>query len=207
MAGERDGIIGHDEPLQGDGAPTRGGFAEPGPIGLKGGGGVRFIDRKIAKVTGDWTPPSVSVSQVSVSGKTLADVAAHLNALPEWGKGGGKIWADSIPAGSSPTVDASLHAAFFKQLPDWSDYSGASPAARANWDSMLAALDAHEQGHVDIAIKVADELLQDLPGKSIDDLDRMVNATTPTMKTRHDAFDTKTDHGKNTGVVLDISIK
>lgn len=205
MAGEGKRIIGTDEPLEGDGAPPRGGFAEPGPIGLKGGG-VRFIDRKIANVTGDWTPPSVNLTEQEISAPTLAEVGRLLNTLPEWGRGGGKIRSDAIPAGSSPTVDVSLHANLEKTMPKWLDYSSASTAAKAEWDRMFAALDAHEQAHIDIAIKVADDLMAKLPGKSIDDLVPMISAANNRMQNQQDDLDTRTAHGKNTGVNLNTSI-
>jgi len=194
-----------DEPLEGDGAPPRGGFSEPGPIGLKGGG-VRFVDRKIANVSDDWHPPSINSTDQEISAPTLAEVGRLLNTLPEWGRGGGRIRSDAIAAGSSPTVDVNLHANLEKTMPKWLDYSSASAAAKAEWDRMFAALEAHEQGHIDIAIKVADDLKSKLPGKSIDDLVPMINAANRQMKSLQDDFDTKTAHGQNTGVNLNTSI-
>lgn len=212
MAGEGRRIIGDDdEPLEGDGAPPRGGFAEPGPIGLKGGG-PRVIDRKVANVTGDWTPPSPATApEIVVGGSTLEQVGRQLNAQGEWGRGGGQISADNIPPGNSPTVDVNLHAGLVKILPQWLGYSSASAAVKAQWDKMFAKLDAHEQRHVDIAIEEADRLKRDLVGKSIDAVGPMVTAANGRMATRQRQMDAETDHGAKAGVpygdvFLDTSI-
>ena len=191
--------------------PITGGGAQPGPIGLKGGAPI-LIDRKVAKVTGDWTPPAPSASpEIVVHGKTLADVAAALDKRDEWGRGGGMIRAEAIPAGTSPTIDVTLHAGLVKILPKWHEYTSASAAAKAEWDKMVAKLEVHEQRHVEIAVEEADKLAKDLVGRSVDDIASMVTAANASMKSRQDDMDTATDHGAKTGVkygdvFLDTSI-
>jgi Bacterial protein of unknown function (DUF922) len=212
MAGEGRRILGiEDEEFDGDAPITRGGFAEPGPIGLKGGG-ARFIDRKVANVTNDWTPPSPATTpDIVVGGSTLEQVGNQLNKQGEWGKGGGQITFDPIPAGNSPTVDVNLHGGLVKILPQWLGYSSASAAVKKEWDKMIGKLDAHEQRHVDIAVEVADKLAQDLVGKSIDSIAPMVTAANARMKARQDQMDTASDHGAKAGVpygdvILDTTI-
>lgn len=213
MGGKREpGVLGRD-PLEDEGLDdsplTRGGFSVPGPIGLKSGGPV-LVDRKVANVTTDWNPPSPSTSpEIVVHGKTLAEVAAALDKRDEWGRGGGMIRAEAIPPGTSPTVDVKLHANLVKLLPKWAEYSSASPAARAEWDKMLAKLEAHEQRHVDIAIEEANQVAADLPGKSIDDIVPTINAGNARMQKRQNDLDApaNTDHGAKPGVKYgDVSL-
>ncbi len=214
MPGERDGILGVDEEdfFEGDDAsPTRGGFGDPNPIGLKGGG-PKFIDRKVANVTGDWTPPSTKTTpEIVVGGSTLEQVGNQLNQQGEWGKGGGEITVDNIPEGNSPTVDVVLHGGLVKILPQWLGYGSGSAAVKAEWDKMFAKLEAHEQRHVDIAIEEANKLLKDLPGKSIDLVGPMVTTANRRMKARQDQMDTDSDHGAKANVpygdvILDTTI-
>jgi Bacterial protein of unknown function (DUF922) len=169
-----------------------------------------LVDRKVANVSTDWTPPAPSTSpEILVHGKTLAEVAAALNKRDEWGRGGGFIRADPTPAGTSPTIDVKLHANLVKLLPRWAEYDSASAAAKAEWDRMIVKLGAHEQRHVDIAIEEANQVAADLPGKSVDDIVPTINAGNARMQKRQNDLDdaNNTDHGAKPNVTYgDVSL-
>lgn len=159
------------------------------------------VKRIIASVTKDWNPPNPDTTPtVTLTGKTLADVAKELNKLGEWGKGGGSIRNDAIPAGNSTDLDVKLHGNLVKRLPKWNGYQAASPAAQKEWDKMIVKLTAHEQRHMDIAIEEADALATDLIGKEILELAALVTKANRTIQKRQQELDNDTESGSKPGV-------
>jgi hypothetical protein len=196
----------------------------PSESGLLGGGDIPGIlgsdaaipldtGRTIAKVTKDWDPPSPNGNpEIVVNGKTLEEAAKALDKLPEWGQGGGMLRTDVIPPGNSTDLTVKAHANLVYRLPRWAQYPQASPAAKAEWDRMVAKLKEHEDRHLQIAIEEADQLASDLVGHDIADIAKMVTEANRRMATRQQELDNDTDHGAKEGVkygdvVLDISIK
>lgn len=81
--------------------PT-GGFEFPGLIGLD--------SPLVTEVNKDWKPPNpYSTPEIVVKGKTLAQVAAELNQLSEWGRGEGNIRSDRLENVKTPEVTVGLH--------------------------------------------------------------------------------------------------
>jgi hypothetical protein len=185
--------------------PT-GGFEFPGPIGLDSSPVVKEVKK-------DWEPPNPSSTpEIVVKGKTLAHVAAALNRLPEWGRGGGLIRADELTNVKTPEVTVQLRANLTMVLPQWDDYKQASKAAQAEWDRMTAKLREHEQRHVEIAIEEADAVAGDLIGQPMSKIASMVTAANAKMAKRQRELDTQTDSGSLAGVqygdvILDTSIQ
>jgi hypothetical protein len=196
-----------DEPLAPDiGAET------PGPIGLDTRHRRVVVRRIIATVAKDWDPPNPATTpEIIVRGATLEDASHDLNALPEWGQGGGQLRADPIPVGTSTDVHVSLHGNLVRRMPQWTGYNSASSAARAEWDRMFAKLGAHEDRHVAIAVEEGDRLAAALVGREISEIAAMVTAANRRMKARQDQLDADTEHGARAGVpfgdvTLDTSI-
>ncbi len=194
-----------------DGFPPGAGFEVPGPIG-DNPIPLDDLQRIVNAVTKDWVPPSPRTTpEIVVNGSTLAQVANELNALSEWGQGGGALRTDDVPSGTSTTVTVHIHAGLVKRLPRWTKLAQASPAAKAEWDQMFATLTIHENRHVEIAIEEAEALAKDLIGVEIGKIANLVTTANQKMHTRQDKLDTDTDHGAKAGVpfgdvVLDISI-
>ena len=193
-------------------APTQGGAVVPGPIG--------FDDpipmdsqRIIAKVTKDWDPPSPRTTpEIVVGGKTLAEAGRELDKLREWGEGGGSLRSERIGAGTSTNLTVNLHGNLVYRLPRWTGYAGASAAAKAEWDRMLAKLKAHEDRHMEIAIEEGNQLATDLVGREIGEIAGMVTEANRRMNKRQQDMDTDTNNGAKAGVqygdvILDTSIK
>jgi Bacterial protein of unknown function (DUF922) len=208
MGGVKAGILGTDadaRPLTGGGSSIDlfGGGDPPGILGAAGAVALDDIPRIILKVSKDWDPPNPRTSPaIAVGGTTLAQAAAALNRLPEWGEGGGQIRADRIAPGNSTNLTVKLHANLIRRMPTWTGYAKASDAARAEWDRMSGKLGAHEDRHVAIAVEEADQLAQDLIGKDISDIAQMVTDANARMQQRQDELDdpSSTDHGAKPGV-------
>ena len=170
------------------------------------------VQRNIASVTKDWDPPNPRTTPaITINGKTLAEAAAALNRLSEWGEGGGMLRSEAILPGNTTDLDVKLHANLVMRLPTWTGYQTASSAAKKEWDKMFAKLRAHEQRHVDIAIEEADALAAKLVGREISEIANLVTKANQTMQKRQHDLDTDTDHGAKTGVpygdvILDESI-
>lgn len=185
--------------------PT-GGFKFRGPIGLDS-------SPLVTEVNKDWEPPNPSATpEIVVKGKTLADVAAALNELPEWGRGGRSLRSDKLDNVKTPEVTVQLRANLTMVLPRWEGYEGASEAAKKEWNRMIAKLREHEQRHVDIAIEEADALTSALIGKPMSKIAPMATEANAKMATRQQELDAKTTHGSKDGVsfgdvVLDTRIK
>jgi hypothetical protein len=225
MAGERiPGPLGRD-PFAQDGAVSSGtgGFANPGPTidqdapdePIELGTGP-----KISQVTKDWSdPPSVSPTFTpEVSGKTLKAVLVELQRLSEWGTGGGNLSAPGggeiqlVPADDGKSYTVALSGAFFITLPKWKEYNTANAAQQKSWDAMIADLRKHEEEHVAIAYRGANQLVKDLKGLPVQRAGQKIADSGTKTQDQQDDFDSpsKTDHGKKdypgfNRVVLDTS--
>jgi hypothetical protein len=217
MSGQRSpGVIGSettvvDSPDNPGRIPPTAGFTLPGPIGV-GADALTTVARIVGRVVKDWEPPNPVTSDTTVNGATLEAVANQLDRLPEWGRGGGALRNEAIPPGTSTDVTVNLHANLLLRLPRWTNYQAASPAAKAEWDRMIAKLQIHEQRHVDIAIEEANNLAAALVGREIGEIAGMVTAANRTMQARQDQMDSDTDHGARAGVqygdvTLDTTIR
>ena len=224
MAGERTQGPLQRDPFAADPSPiaaTRG-LATAGPAGLDTDDAVELdTAKKISKVTKDWTdPPAVSTTFTpEISGKTLKDVLAELQKLPEWGTGGGdvsgtgtngEIQAEPSDDGKSYTV--ALKGKFFITLPKWKEYGQATDAQKKAWDDMIADLKKHEEEHAAIAYRGANKLVKALTGLPATLAAQKVADASAATQSDQDDFDStaKTDHGKKDfgnfkKVVLDTS--
>jgi hypothetical protein len=205
MGGVRVGILGMD-------AGAGSGPDGDAPIDVLGSGdppGTLGADdavplstgRTIAYVRKDWDPTSpLNTDPLVISGKTLDRVFRALNALPEWGLGGGRLVVDDVPRGSSPDVTVTLHANLIRRMPSWTEYQNASEAAQAEWNRMYRKLVDHEDRHVEIAAEEAERLAGDLVGKDISKIPKLVTTANARMAARQKEMDTASKHGAKPGV-------
>jgi predicted secreted Zn-dependent protease len=189
--------------------------ATPGPAGLDPADDAEELgtDKKIVKVTKDWTdPPTVPPTFYEVSGKTLKDVLTELQKRPDdWGEGGGfvtgtgdpkanppkeEIWLEPTDDGKGYTV--ALKGKFVLQLPKWKEYDKATAAQKKAWDDMLANLKKHEEEHVAISYRDAEKLVKALSGLPAKLAAQKVADSNTAIQTDQDDFDSaaKTDHGR-----------
>jgi hypothetical protein len=216
MGGVRAGILGAEtgaRPAAGDNlsADLFGGGDPPGVLGADGTIQLDSASRIIANVTKDWDPTSPPGSPLIVSGATIERVGRALNALGEWGQGGGRLEVDRVPFGTSTDVTVNLKAHLVRRMPQWKEYPQVSAAAQTEWNKMYRKLVDHEDRHVEIAVEEAEKLAADLIGQDISKIARMVTAANARMAKRQQEMDTASDHGARPGVPygdvsLDITI-
>lgn len=206
MGGAKSGVLGMSAPAGGrsrsdDPFAALGGKDTAGPIGFDEKA-VPLVSRTIAAVTKDWdpTPNLRTTPEIVVRGQTLEEVGRELDGLPEWGQAGGALRTDRIPPGNSTDLTVHLHGNLVYRLPRWTRYDAASPAAKAEWDKMLAKLTTHEDRHLAIAIENGDRLARDLIGCDAADIAAMVTDANAEMQRRQDELDADTDHGAKAGV-------
>ena len=96
-------------------------------------------------------------------------------------------------------------------LPEWQPAEPPSEALRSAWDSMLAGLAEHEQGHRDHAVQAAEELaarIAALPplAKDCNSLRRSLlglrMSAMSRLAMRDAAYDRRTEHGQRQGAEL-----
>ncbi len=211
MAGARTaGPLGRD-PFPSDDPSTAGlgGFASPAPIGTEPGEAIGLGgNKKISKVTKDWSdPPAVTPAFTpEISGKTLKEVRIELERLTEWGTGGGNVKGTGVggeifaePSEDDKSYTVALKGEFVMTLPKWLEYDSATAAQKAAWDDMFANLRKHEEEHVAIAHRGANNLVKTLKGLDITLAPQKVADANRDIQKDQDDFDSesKTGHGKN----------
>ncbi|MGB8645246.1 MAG: DUF922 domain-containing protein [Anaerolineae bacterium] len=91
-------------------------------------------------------------------------------------------------------------------MPHWSGYSSASQAEKDEWDRFFAALQAHEQGHLDLVMQHLDHVDEPLVGKSVDGAAQVWQSALAALLSASRAYDGQTDHGRNQGTIIDVSV-
>ena len=92
-------------------------------------------------------------------------------------------------------------------LPEWPESSRLPPAARAEWNRFLRALDAHEQGHVRIARRYFTRIGQRMVGLTLAQAEERWQANLQAWREADREFDAQTDHGRNTGTIIDENVQ
>ncbi|MCC6131972.1 MAG: DUF922 domain-containing protein [Acidobacteria bacterium] len=192
-----------------------GSAATPGPLNPEPpeelGGGIPTV----GDVTKNWdTSKKTTTPEIHGKGTTLSDLKTNLDASQgkHWGEGGGKLTMDpvtGVKAGETFTVK--LNGEFIKRLPIWDDKASASAAAQKEWDRFIGKLDAHEEGHIAIALAAFEKLATDLIGVKITELNTKVQKAQTDLTAAQKKMDTDTDNGMKSGVpygdaVLNTSI-
>jgi len=91
-------------------------------------------------------------------------------------------------------------------LPEWSGYAGAPAAAQREWDRFRRALMDHEYGHLDLVISHLTDLDRRLVGGSHSNAEAIFQRALRDLAAAEAEFDARTDHGRNAGTVIDVSI-
>lgn len=123
-----------------------------------------------------------------VDGRTLSDVADDMAANGPNGFWAYTTWYVTWTGDCAITIDGSI------TLPELAEDNGLSSYDEEVFATMLEALDAHEQGHIDFARGFAEEMAEagcDVPDNAID----------PWLEAER-AYDVETNHGETEGVTL-----
>jgi predicted secreted Zn-dependent protease len=139
-----------------------------------------------------------------LQGATLADVAAEIAlkdeaAETEWFPQYSYTTSGQQLASAEVTVRVRI------TMPRWPGYDSAPSADRSEWDRFLAALQTHEQGHVDLVFQylsnVDDRLVGQSPAAASEAWDNILAA----LKSASDLYDRETNHGRTQGTIIAAS--
>lgn len=95
-------------------------------------------------------------------------------------------------------------------LPKWRAENKGAPGLKALWTKFLDALQRHENGHKEHAVKAGKEIeaavLAVKPASNCEDLEASANAAAQAIEAKYQAldveYDRKSDHGRNQGATL-----
>jgi predicted secreted Zn-dependent protease len=149
---------------------------------------------------------AIEWSTYSVSGQTLADVAAAIGHLPEAGQTTWPATFDYAADANGTITSATVTVRRLIHCPQWDGYSSASTAAQSERDRFSAALHAHETGHSDLVEQYLKYLDQHLVGQPATQAQTIFDNALHALQAASDAYDVQTNHGQNTGTVIDTSI-
>jgi predicted secreted Zn-dependent protease len=148
-------------------------------------------------------------TSVPVDGANLLEVAQTISQLAEpWKEAGNTEWTPrygwettaEVVSGVTVTVDTRV------TLPIWTQYDSASQPEKTEWDRFCGALRAHEQGHLDLVHDRLSDVDQRMLGKSLSDAIQAWQDAQTALQSSSDAYDASTDHGRNAGTVIDVSV-
>lgn len=140
----------------------------------------------------------------SVQGETLADVVAAISTLPEAGKAEWNPRYDYETDENGTVNEVTVIVGWTITMPQWDGYDAASDSAKGEWDRFYAALEAHEMGHLALADQYLRELDQQMIGKTVDEAKSVFESTLQALQAESDAYDHRTDHGRNDGTNIDV---
>jgi predicted secreted Zn-dependent protease len=144
-------------------------------------------------------------SSYAIDAATLAEAAQAIRGRKEAGL------AEWNPQLSYKDVDgviteAKVTATPTVTLPKWPGAAKAGKAAQAEWSRFSQALAEHEQGHVDLVHQHLGGLGAKLVGKTVAEAQAAFDAATTALQAASDQYDAKTDHGRNTGTVIELAV-
>jgi predicted secreted Zn-dependent protease len=142
-----------------------------------------------------------------VGGTTLGDAAAAIAHLPEAGQTEWSPHYEFQTDERGHVSEVALTVATRVTLPAWSGYQSASGAEQHEWDRFAAALQAHEQGHLDLVASHLNGLDQHMLGVSHDHAQSIYHQALQQLQAACDAYDHQTNHGQSAGTVIDLSVQ
>ena len=90
-------------------------------------------------------------------------------------------------------------------MPQWVEYGSASQPEKDEWDRFIAALEAHEQGHIDIVKQQLSGIDEQMAGQSPDAAKQIWQNALSDLQSASDNYDAQSDHGRNQGTIIDLS--
>jgi Bacterial protein of unknown function (DUF922) len=142
-----------------------------------------------------------------VPGKDAKAALANLLAREEWGSFEGFVTEPRDKAidmnAQGIAVKVVLAPWYRIQLPRWRGYTTQRAAVQESWDAMWKALQDHERGHLEIFMRGFNAIvksLEDATELEGGEVKRQLEKAAEGIQQEHDQYDTKTEHGKTTGV-------
>lgn len=149
-----------------------------------------------------------------VSGATPGDLMSEMEAKCTPMVAGEKCWATTSwnvtwtyrwrsAGGTCRITEAAAHVHILQTFPEWWDPSAGSPRLRDSWESMLAGLRTHEDGHAENGVRAAEEIASGIrklaPKEDCEDFDHAATqlgyGIAATYRAKDREFDSATNHG------------
>jgi predicted secreted Zn-dependent protease len=167
-------------------------------------------------------PPTLT--PYTILGTTDAELRSQMNALGPFSSTEGKRfdavtrWAisanwpplKSVPGVGCqfPSITVTVKTNF--SLPNWTPPAGTPPALVTRWQTYMAALQAHENGHKQLGIDAGTDFLNQLKSMpAAPNCTALVaaakakkNAVEATFRQKHQAYDKATNHGATQGATF-----
>jgi predicted secreted Zn-dependent protease len=137
-----------------------------------------------------------------VHGRTLEEVARQIEQLPEAGQ---THWTPRyhVQEWEGQTMKRVQVDVYVQvTMPHWAEYSSATPAEQAEWDRFVAALQAHEQGHIDLVVTYTENADVMLEGLDEHTAAARWQENLQALQQASDQYDTSNDHGRNAGTTI-----
>lgn len=136
-----------------------------------------------------------------LQGTTLADVANEIALKDEAAE------TEWFPQYSSTITGQQLASAEVTvrmriTMPRWPGYESAPAADRSEWDRFFAALQMHEQGHVDLVFQYLSNIDDRLVGQSPTAASEAWDNILAALKSASDSYDRETNHGRTQGTII-----
>jgi hypothetical protein len=136
---------------------------------------------------------------------TLRGVVAELGGREEAGRTDWKPHLGYKADDSGIVTSAIVTVPIPLEMPRWPGHRKVSKTAQAEWDRAYRALEAHEQGHVDLVHEHFDGMASSLIGKTEAQANAAFQKATEDLQSASDEYDQRTDHGQSAGAVIDTS--
>ncbi len=162
------------------------------------------------KVVVNWGAKNTSAKYEVVARDLEGSLQFLMQRGDEWGSFLGDFQYRWSADGAGRVQTVTLSPTYTITMPNWRGYRRIAQECQNEWDTMWRALERHEDGHRAIFDQGITTLVSDLnaltsaTGSQIDA--RMQQARSD-IQDAHDAYDTRTDHGKSQGVELFIPEK
>lgn len=159
------------------------------------------------KVRIDWGEQNEN-GTYDVDGACLDEVLSELERRSEWATfrwfiGHRANWTGS----EANVVEVVLEPSYRITMPNWTASARSKGVCIANWERAMRALRKHEEGHRDLffeQVKSAASALRAKPRLSTSKVAEWVDDLKRTIDREQAAYDKKTDHGRASGVTLDV---
>ena len=141
-----------------------------------------------------------------VSATTLRDAASAIAHLPE---AGSTEWFPAFSYESDEhgnVSSATVTVATRVTLPNWSGVSSAGQAEQDEWNRFLAALVAHENGHLELVTAHFTDVDQHMIGGAPHHAQSVFDHALHSLHAASQAYDSQTDHGRHAGTIIDVDV-
>jgi predicted secreted Zn-dependent protease len=142
----------------------------------------------------------------TIDAQTLHEVADVIGAREEAGETtwepnlNYKTSSDGVVTQATVTVDLTI------TMPEWPAARKRKKRVRDEWERFFRALDAHEQGHVDLVRKHLEGVAASLVGLSEEEAQQKFAEALQELQDASDQYDADTDHGRKHGTIIDLSV-